>query len=300
MVCSICKDLLTDAVMIPCCGNSFCDDCIRTLLLESDEHECPDCNEKDVSPDTLIPNRYLRNAVSNFKNETGYIKRPVHRPPTQPAQPVVTAAVPEPSESEDLTVTPNTTAVTPTQAASLGVSEEPAEEVKKVEKSSADSVEAVVTKLQGDDEAEVPPPPGTEPSILPIRSTDHSWQDSGSETPRASEDEMYSQKKKRSYNRDNNHRSDRYHNNLRPQSRRRSLSPAVHNNTSGGHQNDYSMQQSKPYGQSDSRYHAPSMHYDSGIRHSTEDRASTPTVNIFIQHFILLIFFEAQILSYPF
>lgn len=27
LLCSVCKDLLTDAVMIPCCGNSFCDEC---------------------------------------------------------------------------------------------------------------------------------------------------------------------------------------------------------------------------------------------------------------------------------
>lgn len=27
LVCSACHDLLTDAVMIPCCGDSFCDDC---------------------------------------------------------------------------------------------------------------------------------------------------------------------------------------------------------------------------------------------------------------------------------
>lgn len=27
LLCNICKDLLTDAVMIPCCGNSFCDEC---------------------------------------------------------------------------------------------------------------------------------------------------------------------------------------------------------------------------------------------------------------------------------
>lgn len=27
LICSICKDLFTDAVMIPCCGSSFCDDC---------------------------------------------------------------------------------------------------------------------------------------------------------------------------------------------------------------------------------------------------------------------------------
>lgn len=75
LLCSICSDLLTDAVMIPCCGNSFCDECIRSCLLESEEHECPDCHERDISPGTLIPNRYLRNSVSNFKNNTGYVKR---------------------------------------------------------------------------------------------------------------------------------------------------------------------------------------------------------------------------------
>ncbi|XP_049800369.1 E3 ubiquitin-protein ligase RBBP6 isoform X2 [Schistocerca nitens] len=98
--CSVCKDLLTDAVMIPCCGNSFCDECIRTVLLESEEHECPDCKEKDVSPDTLIPNRFLRTAVNNFKNATGYNKinsnlRPLapHRPPPnlQPMKPPLVA-----------------------------------------------------------------------------------------------------------------------------------------------------------------------------------------------------------------
>lgn len=80
LVCSICSDLLTDAVMIPCCGNSFCDECIRSTLLESDDHECPDCHERDISPSTLIPNRFLRNSVANFKNTTGYVKRPVAKP----------------------------------------------------------------------------------------------------------------------------------------------------------------------------------------------------------------------------
>lgn len=27
LVCNICKDLFTDAVMIPCCGGTFCDEC---------------------------------------------------------------------------------------------------------------------------------------------------------------------------------------------------------------------------------------------------------------------------------
>ncbi|XP_065162102.1 E3 ubiquitin-protein ligase RBBP6 isoform X2 [Atheta coriaria] len=80
LVCSICSDLLTDAVMIPCCGNSFCDECIRSSLLESEEHECPDCHDRDISPGTLIPNRFLRNSVTNFKSTTGYVKRQIYKP----------------------------------------------------------------------------------------------------------------------------------------------------------------------------------------------------------------------------
>lgn len=47
---------------------------IRNALLESEENECPDCHVKEISPETLIPNRYLRNAVNGFKDKTGYSK----------------------------------------------------------------------------------------------------------------------------------------------------------------------------------------------------------------------------------
>lgn len=56
-ICSICTELLIDAATIPCCGSSFCDECIRNCLLESEEHECPDCHKIDISPNTLVPNR---------------------------------------------------------------------------------------------------------------------------------------------------------------------------------------------------------------------------------------------------
>ncbi|XP_050537650.1 E3 ubiquitin-protein ligase RBBP6 isoform X2 [Daktulosphaira vitifoliae] len=72
LLCSLCSDLLNDADMMPCCGTSFCDECIRNALLESEENECPDCHGKEISPETLIPNRYLRNAVNSFKDKTGY------------------------------------------------------------------------------------------------------------------------------------------------------------------------------------------------------------------------------------
>ncbi|KAL5287516.1 RBBP6 family protein [Megaselia abdita] len=90
LICSICKDIFTDAVMIPCCGSSFCDECVRTALLESEDNECPDCKEKSCSPASLIPNRFLRNSVNTFKNETGYSRpqqqvaqqpKPIQKPP---------------------------------------------------------------------------------------------------------------------------------------------------------------------------------------------------------------------------
>ncbi|XP_075620846.1 E3 ubiquitin-protein ligase RBBP6-like [Balearica regulorum gibbericeps] len=75
LLCLICKDIVTDAAVIPCCGNSYCDECIRTALLESEEHTCPTCHQTDVSPDALIANKSLRKAVNNFRNGTGYTKR---------------------------------------------------------------------------------------------------------------------------------------------------------------------------------------------------------------------------------
>lgn len=69
--CLICCDLLSEAVVIPCCANSYCDDCIRSALLDSDEHVCPTCHTPEVSPDTLIANKFLRQAVNNYKKALG-------------------------------------------------------------------------------------------------------------------------------------------------------------------------------------------------------------------------------------
>ena len=68
LICCLCRGLLEDAVLIPCCGKAFCDECIRSHLLASDDHECPECMKKYVSPDSLIPNRSLRTSVTNFNN----------------------------------------------------------------------------------------------------------------------------------------------------------------------------------------------------------------------------------------
>ncbi|XP_022058197.1 E3 ubiquitin-protein ligase RBBP6-like isoform X2 [Acanthochromis polyacanthus] len=100
LLCLICGDLLSDAVVIPCCGNSYCDDCIRTTLLDSEDHDCPTCGQSDVSPDTLVANRFLRQTINNFKRErsnTKTLKRKSDTSQTQNSTPTPTpVATPPP------------------------------------------------------------------------------------------------------------------------------------------------------------------------------------------------------------
>lgn len=63
LVCDICKELMKDAVIIPCCGESYCYGCIQEYLCEN-EFTCPACKKDNVSPENLAPNKALR-AVSN-------------------------------------------------------------------------------------------------------------------------------------------------------------------------------------------------------------------------------------------
>jgi len=66
LVCPLCGDLLTEAVMLPCCAISTCDICAKTSLSKSLEERaqmfCPleECSSNDISIEDLIPNRRLR------------------------------------------------------------------------------------------------------------------------------------------------------------------------------------------------------------------------------------------------
>jgi len=62
--CPLCEKLYKDAVSIPCCGESYCDECIRNHLLKetNSKMECPNCHQEQ-SPDNLVPNKSLRQAV---------------------------------------------------------------------------------------------------------------------------------------------------------------------------------------------------------------------------------------------
>ncbi|NXX85503.1 RBBP6 ligase, partial [Urocolius indicus] len=60
LLCPLCEEMMFDAALTPCCGSSYCDECIRTALLESEEHTCPTCHQTGVSPDALGANHFLR------------------------------------------------------------------------------------------------------------------------------------------------------------------------------------------------------------------------------------------------
>ncbi|XP_061224913.1 E3 ubiquitin-protein ligase RBBP6-like isoform X2 [Neopsephotus bourkii] len=99
LLCLICKDIMTDAAILPCCGSSYCDECIRTALLESEEYTCPACHQTDVPPDALFANQSLRQAVNNFRNGAGYTKRlrkqiQQQQQPPPPAAPLTTVIPP--------------------------------------------------------------------------------------------------------------------------------------------------------------------------------------------------------------
>ena len=76
LLCPICHDLLKDAVMMPCCAGSACDECGRNGILESEGNKCPVCGEA-ANPEELIPYRLFRDKVDKFRNSTGYTPRPV-------------------------------------------------------------------------------------------------------------------------------------------------------------------------------------------------------------------------------
>ncbi|KAI9245230.1 hypothetical protein BDA99DRAFT_528303 [Phascolomyces articulosus] len=64
--CPICEGLFREATITPCCGASFCDECIRGYLLEND-FACQDCLQQIPNGlDGLIPNMDVRASVDTY------------------------------------------------------------------------------------------------------------------------------------------------------------------------------------------------------------------------------------------
>ncbi|XP_051151354.1 E3 ubiquitin ligase PARAQUAT TOLERANCE 3-like [Andrographis paniculata] len=62
--CTLCNTFFKDAVMIPCCQHSFCEKCIRQVLI--DRRICPKCSSNKCTVENLLPNLSLRQAIEHF------------------------------------------------------------------------------------------------------------------------------------------------------------------------------------------------------------------------------------------
>ena len=84
LVCLLCRLLLDEAIMLPCCANSTCFECAKVALEKSDKSACPICNTRDTDPADLIPNRRLRSQASQFRANYPEL---VPKPPPSPSPP---------------------------------------------------------------------------------------------------------------------------------------------------------------------------------------------------------------------
>jgi protein MPE1 len=67
--CPICMGIFKEAVITQCCGSSYCDECIRTYMLENDL-KCQDCHEPvPGGTDGLIQNVDVRQRVISYVRE---------------------------------------------------------------------------------------------------------------------------------------------------------------------------------------------------------------------------------------
>ena len=72
LVCPVSKDLLRDAVMLPCCGESASEDAARSALNRTGR--CPLC-QSSMTADRLVPNRSIRAAVATFIVDWGRLEK---------------------------------------------------------------------------------------------------------------------------------------------------------------------------------------------------------------------------------
>ncbi|GMR52983.1 hypothetical protein PMAYCL1PPCAC_23178, partial [Pristionchus mayeri] len=87
--CALCQELLKEAMLSPCCGTSFCAECISNRLMEVTE--CPQCKKEGVGVDQLVPNKSVRLAVDSWASQpttsvAGFAEKSQPLPPDRRAR----------------------------------------------------------------------------------------------------------------------------------------------------------------------------------------------------------------------
>lgn len=66
--CSIDKRLFVDPMKTPCCGKTYCHDCIENALLENDL-TCPGCETENISLERLEPDEETKTKIKEYQAE---------------------------------------------------------------------------------------------------------------------------------------------------------------------------------------------------------------------------------------
>ncbi|KAG5669387.1 hypothetical protein PVAND_017274 [Polypedilum vanderplanki] len=69
LCCSLCKDIYRKPVKTPCCGITFCHECVVKALIESDEYDCPKCQQKYIFPSELQNDEKMKMEIEKIKME---------------------------------------------------------------------------------------------------------------------------------------------------------------------------------------------------------------------------------------
>ncbi|XP_074332218.1 uncharacterized protein LOC141669605 isoform X3 [Apium graveolens] len=62
--CLICTKYMKEAVIIPCCHQSFCERCIREVLTQ--KSKCPKCSSDKFKAEDVLPNLSLRETIMHL------------------------------------------------------------------------------------------------------------------------------------------------------------------------------------------------------------------------------------------
>jgi protein MPE1 len=72
--CPIDKRLFVDPMKTPCCGKTYCNDCITNALIESDL-VCPGCETEDVIIETLVSDEAMQGKIKAYEAEKAAEKK---------------------------------------------------------------------------------------------------------------------------------------------------------------------------------------------------------------------------------
>ena len=66
--CPIDKRMFVDPMKTPCCGKTYCHECIENALLDNDL-QCPNCQTENVSLERLEPDEAVKNKIEEYTNK---------------------------------------------------------------------------------------------------------------------------------------------------------------------------------------------------------------------------------------